>query len=596
MLKNVGYWTDKQINHHIRINQYENEKEFSMLATPSTAHSNNLPSFDQCWECREHRRTYGLATGMCEKRPDGSTDKAYKINKQQIKTRDPCSSLSTARRNRIKFGMNLADGKWHRLGLSIKGNTITALADCGRRQQNQEIKRPDGETLSNSGIILLGQQIDDNSFFEGEIQQLSILSNPEAAYDICKSEFMPDCDTDLPPHVLQNDADPYRGIDEGDLLNREGLTPEEYLEFTERVREIPPPPRAPLTPVPAVPQPEESPAEEEARPTSLPAVPQPEEPPVEDDYDYVLNENDSRGGRGSPGDPGQPGHPGLSGEPGRDGLDGMQGIQGPPGNVLIIPTSMGSTKGPDNSLQEMISQAMTNLIGPRGPMGLTGLPGLTGMIGTSGIKGEEGQQGDMGPRGIRGMVGSPGLEGKRGRPGRDGERGLSGPVGPKGESGIRGLPGLPGDKGDRGYKGSQGQKGSSGPSGLAGDDGPPGLPGVPGEMGARGFPGPRGFAGLPGPPGIPGTEGGPGLKGNEGPPGPPGPSGQTGNKGPIGPPGPVGPLGPPGQAGPRGKTWSPGGSKGSKGPPGHNGPVGFPGPRGVKGDRGEREVFTEKLE
>ena len=63
----------------------------------------------------------------------------------------------------------------------------------------------------------------------------------------------------------------------------------------------------------------------------------------------------------------------------------MDGTQGQPGNVLIIPTNTG-TKGPDNSLQNMISQAMSNLIGPRGPMGLTGMPGPVGHTGEPGLK------------------------------------------------------------------------------------------------------------------------------------------------------------------------------------------------------------------
>ena len=63
--------------------------------------------------------------------------------------------------------------------------------------------------------------------------------------------------------------------------------------------------------------------------------------------------------------PGPQGIPGPKGESGRDGLDGLDGIQGVPGNVLIIPTGSSSTKGPDNSMQEMIKQAMSNLLGPR---------------------------------------------------------------------------------------------------------------------------------------------------------------------------------------------------------------------------------------
>jgi hypothetical protein len=90
-------------------------------------------------------------------------------------------------------------------------------------------------------------------------------------------------------------------------------------------------------------------------------------------------------------------------------LEGLDGIIGPPGNVLIIPTNTGS-KGPDNSLQSMISQAMSNLVGARGPVGLTGLPGLPGPAGEPGIKGEEGEQGEAGARGPRGPVGPPGAD------------------------------------------------------------------------------------------------------------------------------------------------------------------------------------------
>jgi len=484
-------------------------------------------------------------------------------------------------KSRLRFKLRLKDDAWQRLGISVKGNSATAILDCSN-QDTKEIKRTRNQ-FKTDGIILYGQQIDDPSYFDGDIQLLQLVDNPEAAYNLCR-DYMPNCDQPLPGADQQKDDfnAGYRGMDEDDILDREGLSPQQYLEFTERLVE-----------------------------------PLPEEDDNDDDFDDLLVEPTfvstpgEPGERGPPGETGPPGPPGMKGESGRNGVDGMDGIQGPPGNVLIIPTNLASSKGPDNSLQNMISQAMQNLMGPPGPMGLTGLPGNSGLPGPPGIKGEEGEMGERGVRGQRGPVGPNGIEGKPGVPGRDGERGLSGPTGNKGEPGIQGLPGLPGQKGDRGYKGDAGPKGAEGTRGQPGEDGPPGLAGVPGELGPRGFPGPRGFNGLPGPPGIPGTEGGPGLKGNEGPTGPPGPPGVTGNKGPIGPPGPVGPLGPPGQAGPRGKPGLPGlpgadglpgnnghpgrtGSKGNKGPQGHTGPVGFPGPRGVKGDQGERGIQGDK--
>ena len=55
--------------------------------------------------------------------------------------------------------------RWHRLGISVKGNSVTAIIDC-KKQQNREIKREAKDRIIHDGIILLAQQIDDNTFFE----------------------------------------------------------------------------------------------------------------------------------------------------------------------------------------------------------------------------------------------------------------------------------------------------------------------------------------------------------------------------------------------------------------------------------------------
>ena len=48
--------------------------------------------------------------------------------------------IETSKRQIIKFGARLADDQWHRLGISVKGNSITAIIDC-KKQQNREIAR-----------------------------------------------------------------------------------------------------------------------------------------------------------------------------------------------------------------------------------------------------------------------------------------------------------------------------------------------------------------------------------------------------------------------------------------------------------------------
>jgi len=97
--------------------------------------------------------------------------------------------------------------------------------------------------VSNSGILLLGQQIDDNTFFEGNLQQLALATNPEAAYEVCS--LVPPCDRPLPLKAPEEQADEgnvgYRGMSEDELLTREGVSPQQYLEFTETEATVAPP-------------------------------------------------------------------------------------------------------------------------------------------------------------------------------------------------------------------------------------------------------------------------------------------------------------------------------------------------------------------
>lgn len=64
----------------------------------------------------------------------------------------------------ISFGIDIADGKWHRLGISVKGDTVTLILDCAR-QISRELRRRLDETISVSGIIIIGQQIVDGNMY-----------------------------------------------------------------------------------------------------------------------------------------------------------------------------------------------------------------------------------------------------------------------------------------------------------------------------------------------------------------------------------------------------------------------------------------------
>ena len=50
------------------------------------------------------------------------------------------------------------------MGISVKGNSATAILDCNE-QDTQEIKR-NKVTLKTDGIILFGQEIDDQEYFD----------------------------------------------------------------------------------------------------------------------------------------------------------------------------------------------------------------------------------------------------------------------------------------------------------------------------------------------------------------------------------------------------------------------------------------------
>ena len=54
--------------------------------------------------------------------------------------------------------------RWHRLGISIKGNSATAILDCNE-QDTREIKRNKIQ-LKTDGVILFGQEIDDTDYFD----------------------------------------------------------------------------------------------------------------------------------------------------------------------------------------------------------------------------------------------------------------------------------------------------------------------------------------------------------------------------------------------------------------------------------------------
>ncbi|KAJ8273741.1 hypothetical protein GJAV_G00105020 [Gymnothorax javanicus] len=104
-------------------------------------------------------------------------------------------------------GINLADGKWHRIAISVQKKNVTLLLDCKKRV-TKPLPRSDRPAVDTKGITVFGARILDEEVFQGDIQQLLIASNPQAAYDFCE-HYSPDCDSPL-PRTQSQDPNAYK--------------------------------------------------------------------------------------------------------------------------------------------------------------------------------------------------------------------------------------------------------------------------------------------------------------------------------------------------------------------------------------------------
>ncbi|KAG8172173.1 hypothetical protein JTE90_022562, partial [Oedothorax gibbosus] len=57
------------------------------------------------------------------------------------------------------------DGKWHRIALSIKGDSVTLISECGR-QMTESLGRSEDAHVDLTGIIVVGSQLVDSVYFE----------------------------------------------------------------------------------------------------------------------------------------------------------------------------------------------------------------------------------------------------------------------------------------------------------------------------------------------------------------------------------------------------------------------------------------------
>lgn len=87
---------------------------------------------------------------------------------------------------------NIESFRWHRIGVTVKGDSITLVLDCVH-QVTRKFDRGLESIISTNGLILSGRQLnEEEEFFIGDIQLLLIANSPDEAYHIC-SKYAPDC-------------------------------------------------------------------------------------------------------------------------------------------------------------------------------------------------------------------------------------------------------------------------------------------------------------------------------------------------------------------------------------------------------------------
>uniref|UniRef100_A0A673CGF7 Collagen, type XI, alpha 1a n=1 Tax=Sphaeramia orbicularis TaxID=375764 RepID=A0A673CGF7_9TELE len=547
-------------------------------------------------------------------------------------------------------GLNLADGKWHRVAVSVQGKAATIIIDC-KTKITKPLLRSDQGTISTGGLTVFGSKTPEE-VFQGDVQQLLIVDDASAAYDYCE-HYSPDCDTPLGETVqaqepelevtcvltlalffcpffnmtqLNNvEGDYNTDIDYGTVDGTQTQSPfatngpAEAVEVEDVVGEYVTDAAAP-------------------EPTAVPETVGHVDPGAEayDFKEYDLKEYDL-------------------GEVDNRVYD--YGAYDEYGTAQVKPTAAYDDEvGPGVAAETDISESAVS-IPPytphtwpggmrywwgegvcawpiRGPPGRPGLPGADGLPGPPGtmlmLPFRFGGDGEKGPvvsaqEAQAQAILSQARLAMRGPPGPMGLTGRSGPVvsvvfffsfPPKialryhittclsgwklsGDRGFDGLPGLPGEKGHRVstslrqnspyYRRFPGEDGEIGPRGLAGESNRSNHTICGSRQGPHG---PQGPIGYPGPRGVKGADGVRGLKGSKGEKGEdgfPGFKGDMGIKGDRGELGLVGSRGEDGPEGPKGRAGPPGES-GPLGPAGEKGKLGVPGLPGYPGRQGPKGV------
>ncbi|EDL82006.1 procollagen, type XI, alpha 1, isoform CRA_c [Rattus norvegicus] len=456
--------------------------------------------------------------------------------------------------------VNIADGKWHRVAISVEKKTVTMIVDC-KKKITKPLDRSERSIVDTNGIMVFGTRILETDVFQGDIQQFLITGDPKAAYDYC-DHYSPDCDLTSKaaqaqePHIDEKKKSNYTKKKRTLATNSKkkskmSTTPKSEKFASKKKKRNQATAKAKLGVQANIVDDfqdynygtMETYQTESPRRVSGSNEPNPVEEGFTEEYltgeDYDVQRNISEDI--------------LYGNKGIDGRDSDLLVDGDLGEYDFYEykeyeerttTSPNEEFGPGVPAETDFTETSINGHGAYGEKGQKGEPAVVepGML----------VEGPPGPAGPAGLMGPPGLQGPSGLPGDPGDRGPPGRPGLPGADGLPGPPGtmlmLPFRYGGDGSKGptisaqeAQAQailqqarialRGPPGPMGLTGRPGPVGGPGSAGAKGESGDPGPqgpRGVQGPPGPTGKPGKRGRPGADGGRGMPGEPGSKGDRG--------------------------------------------------------------------
>lgn len=87
--------------------------------------------------------------------------------------------------------INLMDGRWHRVAVSISSDKVTLVVDC---EPQPPMFGQGPRVISTAGLTVMGTQERGEESFEGDIQELLLIPDPQAALQACEL-YLPGCET-----------------------------------------------------------------------------------------------------------------------------------------------------------------------------------------------------------------------------------------------------------------------------------------------------------------------------------------------------------------------------------------------------------------